>query len=105
VSEFIQIHAPKTITRRSAGSKPSPALVLWLQGITVAWMLVECGVSLYAAALARSPAMLAFGSDSLIELFSATVVILQLLPRFPLSQARANRSWVATLESMPGFGD
>ena len=54
-------------------------------------MLVECGVSLYAAALAHSPAMLAFGSDSLIELFSATVVVLQLLPHFPLSQERANR--------------
>ena len=54
-------------------------------------MLVECGVSLYAAALARSPAILAFGSDSLIELFSATVVLLQFLPQFPLSQARANR--------------
>jgi divalent metal cation (Fe/Co/Zn/Cd) transporter len=92
VSEFIRIHAPKTSARRSASSKPSPALVLRLQGITLAWMLVECGVSLYAAALARSPAMLAFGSDSLIELFSATVVILQLLPHFPLSQRRANRA-------------
>lgn len=41
-------------------------------------MLVECGVSLYAAAAAHSPAMLAFGSDSLVELLSATVVLLQL---------------------------
>jgi hypothetical protein len=53
-------------------------------------MLVECGVSLYAAAAARSPAVLAFGSDSLIELFSATVVLLQFLPQFPLSLDRAN---------------
>lgn len=67
-------------------------MVLWLQGITLAWMLVECGVSLYAAAQARSPAMLAFGSDSLIELFSATVVLLQFLPRFPISRERANRT-------------
>jgi divalent metal cation (Fe/Co/Zn/Cd) transporter len=55
-------------------------------------MLVECGISLYAAASANSPAMLAFGSDSLIELFSAAVVLFQLLPRFPLSQKRANRT-------------
>jgi len=55
-------------------------------------MLVECAVSLYAAALARSPALLAFGSDSLIELFSATVILLQFLPQFPLSQERANRA-------------
>jgi divalent metal cation (Fe/Co/Zn/Cd) transporter len=51
--------------------------VIWLQGITVAWMLVECGLSLYAAAAAHSPAMLAFGSDSLVELLSAGVVLLQ----------------------------
>jgi divalent metal cation (Fe/Co/Zn/Cd) transporter len=67
------------------------AAVFWLQGVTLAWMLAECGISLYAAALAHSPAMLAFGSDSLIELFSATVVLLQFLPLFPISQERANR--------------
>jgi len=40
-----------------------PAAVFWLQGITLLWMLVECGLSLYAAAAAaaHSPAMLAFG--------------------------------------------
>jgi divalent metal cation (Fe/Co/Zn/Cd) transporter len=92
VAEFIQIRTPQTSTPRSGSSNQSRAPVLWLQGITLAWMLLECGVSLYAAVLAHSPAMLAFGSDSLIELFSATVVILQLLPHFPLSQARANRS-------------
>ncbi len=51
--------------------------VLWLQGATLAWMLIECGISLYAAAAAHSPAMLAFGSDSLVELLSAAVVLLQ----------------------------
>ena len=51
--------------------------VLWIQGVTLAWMLVECGASLYAAAAAHSPAMLAFGSDSLVELLSATLVVLQ----------------------------
>ena len=45
--------------------------VLWLQGITLAWMLVEFGVAAYAAATAHSPALLAFGSDSLVELLSA----------------------------------
>src|SRR5579864_5172483 len=92
VSEFTQIQAPEIRAWPSAGRKRSRAFVFWLQGITLAWMLVECGVSLYAAALAHSPAMLAFGSDSLIELFSATVVIFQLLPHFPLTQKRANRT-------------
>lgn len=50
--------------------------VLWLQGITIAWMLVECAVALYAAARAHSAALLAFGCDSLVELLSAAVVVL-----------------------------
>jgi len=66
-------------------------------------MLVECGVSLYAAALAHSPAMLTFGSDSLIELFSATVVLLQFFPHFPLSQKRANRTAGLLLFALAGI--
>lgn len=66
--------------------------VAWLQGITLAWMTVECAVSLAAAARARSVALLAFGSDSLVELLSATVVLLQFLPRFPLRQKHAQRA-------------
>src|SRR5665213_1847145 len=63
--------------------------VLWLQGVTLIWMLVECAVSLYAAYTARSAALLAFGSDSLVELLSATVVLFAILPSFSLTKARA----------------
>lgn len=66
--------------------------VAWLQWITIAWMTIECGVSLLAAAQAHSVALLAFGSDSLIELLSAVVVLLQFLPPFPLKKAQANRA-------------
>jgi divalent metal cation (Fe/Co/Zn/Cd) transporter len=38
-------------------------------------MTVEAAVSLFAAWRARSPALLAFGGDSAIELFSAVVVL------------------------------
>jgi divalent metal cation (Fe/Co/Zn/Cd) transporter len=103
VPEFIQIQAPKTSALPCASSKRSHGVVFWLQGITLAWMLVECGVSLYAAAQARSPAMLAFGSDSLIEVFSAMVVILQFLPHFPLSQKRANRTAGLLLFALAGI--
>jgi hypothetical protein len=72
-----------------ATSPSAPRAILWLQGITLAWMLIECGVSLSAAATAHSPAMFSFGSDSLVELFSATVVLLQFIPGFPLSPHRA----------------
>jgi divalent metal cation (Fe/Co/Zn/Cd) transporter len=65
--------------------------VLWLQGVTLAWMLVELVVSAYAAVTAHSPAMLAFGSDSLVELLSASVVALQWIPGISISERRAGR--------------
>src|SRR5271168_2075647 len=46
-----------------------------VQGVTIAWMSAEVVVSLFAAWRARSPALLAFGGDSAIELFSAVVVL------------------------------
>ncbi len=55
-----------------------------VQTVTIAWMSVEAVVSLFAAWRARSPALLAFGGDSAIELFSAVVV----LWRFRASAAR-----------------
>lgn len=66
--------------------------VLWLQGITLAWMLVEFGVSAYAAVTAHSPVMLAFGSDSLVELMSAAVVLLQWIPGISISERRATQT-------------
>ena len=46
-----------------------------IQAITIAWMSAEAAVSLFAAWRARSPALLAFGGDSAIELVSAAVVL------------------------------
>ena len=62
-----------------------------LQVITIVWMLVELGVSVYAAISAHSPAMLAFGSDSLVEVLSAGTVLSQWMPGIKLSQRRAAR--------------
>ena len=45
-----------------------------IQAITIAWMSVEAVMSLSAAWTAHSPALLAFGGDSAIELLSAVVV-------------------------------
>src|ERR1017187_6546657 len=69
-----------------------PHQVAWLQWITLGWMTLECAGSLFAAARAHSVALLAFGSDSLIELLSASVVLLQFLPRFPLKKSHAERA-------------
>jgi divalent metal cation (Fe/Co/Zn/Cd) transporter len=46
-----------------------------VQTVTIGWMSVEAVVSLLAVWRARSPALLAFGGDSAIELFSAVVVL------------------------------
>jgi len=46
-----------------------------IQAATIVWMIVEACVSLSAAWMARSPALLAFGGDSAIELLSAGVVL------------------------------
>jgi divalent metal cation (Fe/Co/Zn/Cd) transporter len=54
-------------------------------------MLAECGVSLNGAISAHSTALLSFGADSFVELLSATVVLLAILPSFPLTKARAAR--------------
>jgi hypothetical protein len=54
-------------------------------------MLIECGVSFYGAISAHSSALLAFGADSFAELLSATVVLLAIVPSFPLARDRAAR--------------
>jgi divalent metal cation (Fe/Co/Zn/Cd) transporter len=70
--------------------------VLWLQGITLVWMLAEAGISLYASFEARSPVLLAFGADSGIEFLSASVVLLAAISPGLLSERRASR-WAAYL--------
>jgi divalent metal cation (Fe/Co/Zn/Cd) transporter len=55
-------------------------------------MLGEFGVAVYAAATAHSPAMLAFGADSLVELMSAVVVLLQWIPGVSISERKATRT-------------
>jgi divalent metal cation (Fe/Co/Zn/Cd) transporter len=55
-------------------------------------MLIECGVSIFAAWTARSPAILAFGVDSFVEVLSATVVLLQFAPSYAISAYKAARA-------------
>ena len=45
-----------------------------IQVLTLIWMTVEAPVSLGAAWMARSSALLGFGGDSAVELLSATIV-------------------------------
>jgi divalent metal cation (Fe/Co/Zn/Cd) transporter len=50
-------------------------LVRRIQAITIAWMTIEAFLSLWSAWKAHSPAMVAFGGDSAIELLSAVIVL------------------------------
>jgi divalent metal cation (Fe/Co/Zn/Cd) transporter len=49
--------------------------IVRIQALTLIWMTVEAVVSLGAAWMARSPALLGFGGDSAVELLSAAVVL------------------------------
>src|ERR1035441_248734 len=75
MASVLQIASPDAVRR-----------IRRVQAATIAWMSVEAVVALCAAWRARSPALLAFGGDSAIELFSAVVV----LWRFRASGAHAD---------------
>lgn len=66
-----------------------------IQVITIAWMSFEAGGSLFAAWMARSPALLAFGGDSAVELFSAAVVLWRFRSHVVPGHAEKNASRVA----------
>jgi divalent metal cation (Fe/Co/Zn/Cd) transporter len=55
--------------------------VLQLQVLTIVWMTVEAIVALGAGWTARSSALLGFGGDSAIELFSAIIVLWRFRPK------------------------
>ena len=65
--------------------------IYWLQTVTLFWMIVECGVALISAGSAHSPALLAFGADSLVEVLSALVVLLQFTRWIKLTPPQAAR--------------
>ena len=65
--------------------------IYWLQGFTIAWMIVECAVALYSAVKAHSVSILAFGSDSLVELLSSVVALIGFVPTLHFSEKRTAR--------------
>jgi divalent metal cation (Fe/Co/Zn/Cd) transporter len=75
--------------------------ILRLQVLTMAWMTLEAVVSLGAAWKSHSPALFAFGGDSLVELLSAAVVFWRF--RFDLKEALAARIVGALLFILAGL--
>jgi divalent metal cation (Fe/Co/Zn/Cd) transporter len=75
--------------------------VLRLQAFTIFWMTLEAAISLGSAWHAHSPALFAFGGDSLVELLSAAVVLWHF--RFAFNEARAARIAGALLFALAGL--
>jgi divalent metal cation (Fe/Co/Zn/Cd) transporter len=75
--------------------------VLRLQAFTIFWMAMEAAISLGSAWNSHSPALLAFGGDSLVELLSAGVVFWRF--RFAFDEARAARIAGALLYALAGI--
>lgn len=94
MAELVQIGGQTRSSAQPAVCAPPArsSTIIWLQVVTLAWMLIECGVSIYAAKTARSPALFAFGSDSFVELLSATVVLMQWTPAISVSELKAHRA-------------
>jgi divalent metal cation (Fe/Co/Zn/Cd) transporter len=88
----ITINAMTVLPIAPPADPASRTHLLLLQAVTLAWMLVECAVSLVASARAHSPALLAFGFDSFVELLSAALVVLALAPRFHVNRRPINRA-------------
>jgi divalent metal cation (Fe/Co/Zn/Cd) transporter len=89
------------MTRMSPPLPDVSRRILQLQILTIVWMTAEAVVSLGTAWSSHSPALLAFGGDSLIELLSAAVVFWRF--RFTLGEARAARIAGGLLFALAGF--
>ena len=89
------------------------ALILVIAGLL--WNLVEAGVSLWAGVHAGSVALLAFGLDSIVELFAGGVLVWRLRGEWEgleeeAAERRAQRllgsassCWRHTLPFIPGL--
>jgi len=67
-------NAPVSVPPKTVAIETTRSIVR-IQALTLVWMSVEAVVSLGAAWMARSPALLGFGGDSAVELLSAAVVL------------------------------
>jgi hypothetical protein len=64
----------RCVTAGEASRSDLVRRVIWLEGLTAAWMLIEATVAIASGVSARSLSLIAYGADSLIELASAGVV-------------------------------
>ncbi len=92
-----------SMTQTEPGLDAHRRNIYWLQCVTLSLMIVECCVALVSAGSAHSPALLAFGADSLVELLSALVVLLQFARWIKLTPPQAARIASILLFIMAGI--
>src|SRR5208282_6792514 len=63
----------------------------WLEYASMAWMVAEAAVAITAGVIASSIALVGFGLDSVIEFFSAAIVVWQLRSEDEDRETRAVR--------------
>src|SRR5581483_9213417 len=71
---MLSIHNGSMSPIARADSQDVVRRIIWIQAVTIGWMTIEAIFALGASWRAHSPALLAFGGDSAIELLSAVVV-------------------------------
>jgi divalent metal cation (Fe/Co/Zn/Cd) transporter len=84
------------------GLGPSPARravltrrVRWLVAATIGWNILEAAVAITAGAVASSAALVGFGLDSVVEVFSAAAVAWQFAARHPQHREKTTLRLVA----------
>jgi divalent metal cation (Fe/Co/Zn/Cd) transporter len=80
-----------TPERRAALSRRS----LWLAYTTAGYNMLEGLVAIAAGAVASSSALIGFGLDSFVEVFSAAVIIWQFRSAMPEAKERLALRWIA----------
>jgi divalent metal cation (Fe/Co/Zn/Cd) transporter len=68
-------HNYRVVATLSISTQGTRRRIQRVQAVTIAWMSVEAGLSLWSGWRSRSPALAAFGGDSAVELLSALVVL------------------------------
>lgn len=80
------MHAPETAP--ASRPPPDPSAGRRLEWATIAWNAIEVGVTVALGVAARSLALIAFGVDSLVEIFASLVVVWHMGGRGTRARAR-----------------
>jgi len=95
VAPLTQMHNGSVSAQPNTFPLETTRRIIRIQVLTFLWMTVEAVVSLGAAWTARSPALLAFGGDSAVELLSAAVVLWRFYSPSPGDHAERQAARIA----------